>query len=444
MKTSVFCYIKSFSLCLLLIILTSSVLAVEKYEVFPTGVFPDDINNIQWLLDDLGTRGVDGKFILRAINEEGLPTPFNFGTGEIIGPPEAGGERWLIEVRSTQYSGQSGNIEIKGQIEGQHQTTVLGGYLPINVFREAQFTISGIIFENAMFAPVIVRRATDVYIKNNVVIDVIAEPFGQGDLGALKGVGFWVLYVTGKVTIKNNEINGVFADSGDGIAIVATTADINIVDNTIANTNRSGILLSGNAGKAVIRNNIIAPGPGSDAGIFANLGVGIVSNCQIGPWAMVDIRNNRIETEGLFSWGILLEGLTLLGFGGPDIECPVMNSIISGNEIHLTQGEFGIYLGSAGGGVFGNSIEGNKLSGAASTAGIFTLVEPFPGSTLPGGIYSNVIKNNEFDELETGIADVLLDPGTFDNLYFGEDEYVLDLGTNNIVRLGDEDDGEDD
>ena len=97
MKTSELFFLRSFPLCLLLITLTSSVLATERREIFPTGLFPDDLNNIQWLLDDLGTRGVDGKIILRAINEEGLPTPFNFGTGEIIGPPCAG-EKMLFDA----------------------------------------------------------------------------------------------------------------------------------------------------------------------------------------------------------------------------------------------------------------------------------------------------------------------------------------------------------
>lgn len=420
---------------LMLLSFGTAAVALERHVIYPTGVFPDDLNNVQWVLDDLGTRGVDGKIILKATDEAGEPTSFNFGTGDLIGPPESGGDRWLVEVRSTQSSGQSGNIEVMGEIRGPHQTTVVGGYLSIYVFREAQFTISGVIFDRAMFAPLIVLSATDVDIKNNVVRDVIAEPFGQGDLGAQKGVGLWILYTSGDISISNNDIDGVFADSGEGIAIVATTGNVEIRDNAISNTNRSSILLSQNAGRVTIKNNLITPGPGSEAGIFANLGLGIVANCQIGPQAMIDIKDNEIRTEGFFSSGVLLEGVTLLGFGGPDVECPIMNSTVKNNYIHLENGDFGIYLGSAGGGVSINSIRDNTFTGVANIAGIFTLVEPFPGSNLPSGIYSNDFRNNKFVNFEAGFADVLLVPGTFDNLYIGNDEYVLDLGVNNVVRL---------
>ena len=40
----------------------------EVVKIFPTGVFPDDVNNVQAAVDDFGARGVNGTLILKSHN----------------------------------------------------------------------------------------------------------------------------------------------------------------------------------------------------------------------------------------------------------------------------------------------------------------------------------------------------------------------------------------
>ena len=54
----------------LVVVLVGSIRADEVHIIRPTGIFPDDIANVQLVVDDLGVRGVSGKIILAACNED--------------------------------------------------------------------------------------------------------------------------------------------------------------------------------------------------------------------------------------------------------------------------------------------------------------------------------------------------------------------------------------
>ncbi|MHC4204396.1 MAG: hypothetical protein ACYSTT_07070, partial [Planctomycetota bacterium] len=80
------------------VVLVGSIRANEVHVIHPTGEFPADVVNVQTVVDDLGDRGVDGKIILEARNESGVPTAFNFGEGEYIL-----GERGYVDVLSNNH-----------------------------------------------------------------------------------------------------------------------------------------------------------------------------------------------------------------------------------------------------------------------------------------------------------------------------------------------------
>ena len=96
--------------------------------VYPTGVFPDDVQNVQAAVDKGGT------VLLKAVNKKGVPTAFNFST----------------EVQSAYQSGfvnLTANVALIGETLGHARTTISGGFGPIEGLLPVKSSIQGIDFE---------------------------------------------------------------------------------------------------------------------------------------------------------------------------------------------------------------------------------------------------------------------------------------------------------
>jgi hypothetical protein len=412
----------------------------ETHVIYPTGNFPDDVNNVQQVLDDLGSRGVNGKVILKATNEEGDPTSFNFGTGDVMLPPEAGGTRWGVEVLGDEYN-QSGDIQIQGEVARSRQTTIHGGYLSIWVVRRARLRISNIFFDGAMLAPVTVLRSSGAWITDNTITNVIEEPWGIGQYGAQKGLGIWVLSastsddIVGRVIIRNNHIDGVFADSGDGIAVLGVDARVEITHNTILNVNRIGILVPYNKKRILIAHNFIAPGPGTVGGIFANESFGISFHSPQGPGPSI-LGNEIIGDHPLFL------AIQLAAFRFPDTPpeiLPLYGALVANNDIQIIQGELGLLLQSEGEAVHHNTIVGNRIAGNVSDGFSYGVgIHAASAYGLEGSeISDNFLASNDLEDLQVpaGNPHVILGESTRNNRYVGKCETVWDHGIDNVVRL---------
>ena len=404
----------------------------EVHEILPTGNFPDDVYNVQSVVDDLGFRGVDGKIVLAALNDEGTPTAFNFGEGDYVL-----GERSFVLIWGDE---NSGDIAFVGETVGSAQTTIVGGFLSIYCARSTKFEVKGIRFEGAEGTPIMVSHCNSCEIKDNEIVDVRGDPFGMGPYGVPKAVGIWVASnygalddIEGYVEIKDNRIYDVVADYAFGIAVVITNAAFEIKDNEIFNINSVGILISDNQKPVIVEKNLVIPGPGNTLSPFSE-GTGIHANFQapfpLGDDATLHIEKNRIICENPNASGIG-------AFGGP-IQ-PIKNSVFTKNHITMVDTLWsGIDLGVWGGpGFYDNYIGENVIDGKGTWA--IYLGEFWPGA-LPSELFNNTFEENNLDDYLSAGPDVIFDEFTHNNFYFGGIETVLDLGQDNVIVLSENDD----
>lgn len=407
--------------------LFGSVRAEEVHIIHPTGIFPDDVYNVQSVIDNLGVQGADGKIILAACNEAGEPTSFNFGEGNFFD-----GKRLYVVVWGDE---DSGDIAFVGETVGPAQTTIIGGIQSLFCARRAKFEVRGIRFEGAEAAPIVVYRCDSCVIENNKIFYVRGDPFGMGPGGVPKAVGIWVAAnywelnnIRGRVEIRNNQIYHVVADYAFGIAIVCTNASFEVSGNEIQNVNSVGILISDNKKPVVIEKNSVIPGPGNTPSPFSE-GNGIHANFQapfhLGDEATIHVEKNLVICENHYASGISAFGNSFQ---------PVKNSVFAENRIFMTDTLMaGIDLGVFGGrGYIDNYIGENIIEGKGEWA-IF-LGEFWPDKK-PSALFGNFFEQNDLNNYSSAGPDVFFDEFTRNNVYFGGSETVLDMGQHNVIVL---------
>ncbi len=416
--------------------------ASDVYHLFPTGVFPDDVINVQSVVDDLGVRGQNGKIILEARNESGVPTPFNFGQGDYFA-----GQRGFVDVLSNSniFGEDLGDIAFLGVKDGGAQTTIFGGLTSLSCWRGTKFEVRGIRFEGAEGAPIFVFRADSARIQHNEISDVRGDPFGFGTYGEPKALGIWVAAnlgaldnIRGHIEIRGNRIYDVVADSADGMAIVATNASFEISGNEVWNVNRIGIFTTWNQKPIVVEKNLIVPGPGNTpSNVGNNVGIGIITQFPIGDEGVVRVEKNRIICENPNAVGIGAYGGKFFFFDPSGINMFMHDSIFSKNRITMLDTVFaGIEIYAVDGpGFFGNVIDKNTIDGTGAF-GIFVGGE-FTGApnALDPRVSDNLFEKNRLRRFIADRWDVVLDPYTEENFYLGKNETVLDLGIGNVIVL---------
>ena len=378
--------------------------------VFPTGEWPDDVENIQAAVD------LGGTVLLKANDASGKPTPFNFGAGE--------------NNSCKRQIGLTRDVELLGESVGIISTTITGGIRPIQVGRSnscaqdfspefPKVRIDGITFKGQIQAAIDVYKAADTDIVRNRIINLVVEREIAVGINVFGGGA--ERRIAGKVTIADNIIrypasSGTFVHA---IVVADLTTDVDLVRNRIETTQAfTGILVVRQAeGKVRIANNFIAPHP-QEPGPGDGIGIYIYANDQ---WndirsspPVYEVTNNRVVSSG---WGI-----GLVGEHG-SIDAPVIEQ----NHISLT----GPSLFPDGIGLYGNvsaaRVSNNRIDGTGySSIGIIAFQA---GQTAE----SNAIVGNNLATFLASAADVFLDEHTRGNVLVGYSGTVIDLGSANQI-----------
>ena len=184
--------------------------------VYPTGVWPDDVHNVQAAIDQ------GGNVLLKATNAAGQPTAFNFGTPEILP------DRFVFLTT---------DVSILGEQVGSNMTTIQGGFGPIRSPVPVKSRIEGIDFEGPLLDAIDIFASTgsDIIANriNNVVPFLAFFGFTVSDGIDIAGNSDPEHAITGKVRVADNVIENLHGDIASGIQFDGVAADSEISGNTI-------------------------------------------------------------------------------------------------------------------------------------------------------------------------------------------------------------------
>lgn len=405
--------------------------------VYPTGHHPQDVQNVQAAVDQLGQRGRRGRLVLAAVNAHGVPTAFNFGTS-----PDPT-ERGTVTIGAE----GSGALEIIGVREGEAATTIVGGLTSIVMDRQDNIKIRNLRFEGAQECGICIFRAARVSISGNEVLGTMGVRFLPSISASAIRVAPPSIFdptptILGRVDVRNNLVDGVQGVYPNGISIFNTDGRIVVRDNCVYGV-AGGIRVEGEvrAPVRIIRNHVVIVqnpeleelfGPG-----ITRFGITGQGTLAATPSDFV-IRDNLIETHvsdfisaiSVFPFNGV--GFPIFAFTSSRI---VHNTIILGGEV--TPGaaaRFGVELFAGSARIADVTVARNQISGNASRAFSFEGAEdPALGPRL---YEDNRIVGNDLSHLTVTEASIFLDPFTRDNLYRGRiGDIVVDQGVDNRVIL---------
>jgi hypothetical protein len=371
--------------------------------VYPTGVFPDDVQNVQAAADKGGT------VFLRAVNASGVRTAFNFGS----------------EVHAAFQSGHvslNTDVEIIGERGENYGATIKGGFSPFQGLVPVKSKIRGINFESPFSDAIVILASTGSEVTENTVHNVVPikvrVPSGR-IITFADGIDFFGQpQITGKVRVSENVIDGLGAIFSNGIQFDTVAADVKITGNIIRNVNSVNTVTGG--GITIIRcqksvfiaDNLIIPGASqsSSAG-----GVFIDGDHD----AVYKVIHNEVAVEGPNEDGIDVAG------GAPTGTTGTVNAVIRENYITLrnASNSGGIVLFDL---VTDSLIEENKIEGDGFLAlGVTTYGFQIGIASL------NRFIDNDIEGFSSSFADVFFDANAQNNLMVGECKSVIDLGVGN-------------
>jgi len=373
--------------------------------IHPTGLFPDDVQNVQEAVDAGGT------ILLKATDANGELASFNFG------PATTDGGSVLL----------TNDVVVLGEISDGHMTTIDGGNqsfagfgLPVNsAFR-------GIHFNGPRTGAVVMSHSSGFEFSECWVHDVIGLPFYP----ETKGQAVWMNGppggITGRLRIAGNLVEDIHAEVGYGFAIFGYDAEAEIIGNAIFGANTAGILVGLNSQPTQIEDNLIVPGP--ERFPFGTGGNGIVAVRPTAATGTYRIADNVVVCENPLADGIYLLGV-LGGFG----EQPVANSVIEKNDVEMHASHFtAIALYGA---VSNCVVRNNNIRGTGAYAmqiGAAFLGGPAANNRLIGNNISQfdaVVPSYDWGDM----ADVFLDVHSQDTVVSGLVGSVIDLGVDNRI-----------
>jgi len=361
-------------------------------DVYPTGVYPDDVSNVQAAVS------AGGNVVLQATDLSGTPTAFNFGPAT----EGSGAVGLLVDVNI------SGTRAATGEM-----TTITGGAVPIQVVRPIHFAVRGLRFVGPLDGAIDVVYSRDAVIAGNVVQDVV--PFLMSD-GTTQGIAIGVnsgtgptSNIRGNVLIADNVIDGVLADAGYGIVSAHHDAEATIEGNKVSRINLNGILAGYISAHAFILNNLVVPGPAANPGFSAGNGI-FVGHARGGHFS---IYNNRVICANP-----LADGIAVIA----SATAPVDGSSIVGNDVTMLAGQYGgisIYDSPAHVRVLGNTIRGE--SAYALQIGVAV-------SATPSAVANTIEANDVSDHVST-TTDIFLDVNAANTLLCNQVGSLVDNGT---------------
>jgi hypothetical protein len=370
--------------------------------VYPTGVFPLDVQNVQAAIDGGGT------VILKATDTTGQPTAFNFGP-----PTPSGGHAELTT-----------DVTIVGERVGQSMTTINGGFAPFLDFEPVHSHIEGIDFEGPLDTPIALVSSTGAEIMGNVIRGIIPVPlfFGFTEVEGVFVSGF-DSPVTGRIKIANNLIEISAGDFVNGMQFDEVAADVEISGNTVNFIQSTGvvqtlgILVLRSHGKVDIFNNTVTMGPG-DPDAFP-VGIAVGSH----PEARYTISDNSIITNHPNADGMDVIGASF--FGGPTHGARIVNNHIVMHSLISTSGGIALF-----GAVDSSIASANTIEGTNGNA-IQIL-----GLSSARVADSNNALGNDVSQGSPIVSDIFLGPFSSNNLVAGQCATYTDQGIGNRVNCG--------
>jgi hypothetical protein len=380
--------------------------------------------------------------LLKAENQAGQPTAFNFGSWPNTGTRPPGSSVIL-----------TANVSISGETVAGNRTTIQGGSVP---FYEAATavtaSISNLKFVNPGGTAASIQRSTGITIQNNEVyypLPYVEYGFNQ-ELGFYVGGGPNNPTISGPVVISGNYVHGLDSQYEFGLEVNGVQSPITISGNTIeagysndpaaGTVDSEGIAVIGCAGAATISGNnvsvgtgvcyngIVVRGPqtgavtivGNEVTIAANpycyAGIGVT-----GSTGTVQVLANSIDSQSDFAAGIYLDGTASTG--------TVTGATVALNVIDIENSEIGAI--ELGGAVAKSSISLNLITGesadgiAAASDGTSTDLET-----------SNTFLSNLFLGYTSTQATFFLDTTTSKNTVLGPYTSVINKGTGNTIIKG--------
>jgi hypothetical protein len=361
--------------------------------VYPTGQYPQDVQNVQAAIDQGGT------VLLKATDVSGAPTHFNFGP-PVVGPG-------FVEFHH--------DAELVGERAGLAVTTIEGGWLPIFGFASVRAAVRNIDFESPLEGAIrfLEPSTADTEITGNRVSHVVGFRFPTFTFGEA------IVVSGGRVVIDDNVVEGVDAFNGSGISEFDSAGPVEVMRNRVSGTTNHAIECGTNGQAVRIEDNILRPGPGVN-GLF---GFGIV----VSGTGAYTIEGNDVLVE---SPG----GIGIWAFGGLGFNIgAVTDPVIARNHVVLKP------TGTIGGRLFDDGID---LAGLVSGAYIgqntiegsgFSAFSLFGLFSSPSDLGFNTLVGNNIAGVDAQVADVLLDVPTHDTVLTGSSGTVLDFGTNNRI-----------
>jgi hypothetical protein len=376
--------------------------------VYPTGVFPDDVKNVQAAVDK------GGIVFLKAFNAAHVPTTFNFST----------------DVASAHASGSvnlTTDVSIIGERIGKVRATISGGFDRIVGTVPVKSSIQGLDFESPFTAAIFISASTGCDIINNIIHHVVPIkvliPDGEiitfGD-----GIDFFEenTSITGKVRVIGNVIDGLGANFSNGMQFDTAGAESEISGNTILNINSpdsesgGGITLVRLRNSTLVTNNLIVTGASQTSfvdGIFIGGDID----------ARYTVLANRIVNNSPNGDGIDMAGGEALDTLG------MANAVVAGNDITtggpgaFTIAVFDLVTDSL---IAGNDIHGNRYFAlGVTTQGFETQIASL-----------NRFIDNRLDNSTSAFADVFFDANAENNLLIGKCKTLIDLGVGNSSTCG--------
>lgn len=308
--------------------------AQGQWVVYPTNTTPDDQVNVQLAVNKGGT------VLLKATDEKGNLTPFNFGAPDIWASPLLTSyDKWRVSItRDVKILGEKDN-------KGNPLTKIKGGLwsfyspLPAPVLSPLppgpDITIEGIHFDGATYAPIMIRYASGLKIVGNRLTEV--HPFPTSSffndridgtryrlriqegisIGLLFGVP--VLYVAGALTglieVSDNVIDLSIDPTVYSPPYTPPPPNLPIPPHSYRNTFGEGIFASFATGASIV--------------IWENY----VKNCSR---TQIEAFDNYLDVYGQGS--VLIEGNTLItpqdGIANANEFCP--NGITAGWVINAS------------------------------------------------------------------------------------------------------------
>jgi hypothetical protein len=120
--------------------------------VFPTGLYPLDVQNVQTAIN------LGGTVLLKAADIAGRPLAFNFGSAD-----RSAGSGVSLTT----------DVTIRGERAGGRMTTINGGYIPILGRLPVKSRIEGIDFESPLSAAILLLVSKGTVIVGNRINAVV-------------------------------------------------------------------------------------------------------------------------------------------------------------------------------------------------------------------------------------------------------------------------------